>query len=442
MKNQRAEDMFSAMVVYPNGIEFKDTDKRYPGTENRGWSVEPEGRWRHISVAYTKGKFKAYMDDTRLINIPHLEGNPVGITLQGENADGLVIEMREVSSKIKELDRKKAEYEEKLNSVLMEIPNIPHPSVPIGKDENDNTLVKEVGEPVKFGFEPKAHWDIGEDLGILDFERGVKLSGARFCVYFGAGARLERALINFMLDLHTTEHHYTETLPPFLVNRVSMTGTGQLPKFEDDLFHTEGVDLFLIPTAEVPVTNLHRDEILAEKDLPLCYTAYTPCFRKEAGSHGKDTRGLIRQHQFNKVEMVKFTRPEDSDTELESLLQNAEKVLQLLGLPYRVVDLCSGDIGFSAARTFDIEVWLPGQGCYREISSCSTFRDFQARRASIRFRREGAKKPELVHTLNGSGLAVGRTLLAILENYQQEDGSVLIPEVLKPYMGGLEKIEK
>ncbi|MDX2481086.1 MAG: serine--tRNA ligase, partial [Desulfuromusa sp.] len=297
-------------------------------------------------------------------------------------------------------------------------------------------------EKPSLSFTPKAHWDIGEDLGILDFERGSKLSGARFCVYFGAGARLERALINFMLDLHTGEHNYTETLPPFLVNRASMTGTGQLPKFADDLFHTEDVDLFLIPTAEVPVTNLHRDEILAEKDLPLCYTAYTPCFRKEAGSHGKDTRGLIRQHQFNKVEMVKFTRPEDSDVELESLLQNAEKVLQLLGLPYRTVDLCTGDIGFSAARTFDIEVWLPGQECYREISSCSNFRDFQARRASIRFRREGAKKPELVHTLNGSGLAVGRTLLAVLENYQQEDGSVLIPEVLKPYMGGLEKIER
>ena len=366
----------------------------------------------------------------------------IGQTKDKSQVQGEIARMKEVSAQIKKLDETLREVEDQLNQLLMGVPNIPHEKTPVGTSEDDNVEIRVWGEKPALDFTPKAHWDIGEDLGILDFERGVKLSGARFCVYFGAGARLERALINFMLDLHTTEHHYTETLPPFLVNRVSMTGTGQLPKFEDDLFHTEGVDLFLIPTAEVPVTNLHRDEILAEKDLPLCYTAYTPCFRKEAGSHGKDTRGLIRQHQFNKVEMVKFTRPEDSDTELESLLQNAEKVLQLLGLPYRVVDLCSGDIGFSAARTFDIEVWLPGQECYREISSCSTFRDFQARRASIRFRREGAKKPELVHTLNGSGLAVGRTLLAILENYQQEDGSVLIPEVLKPYMGGLEKIEK
>ena len=366
----------------------------------------------------------------------------IGKTKDKSQVQGEISRMKEVSAQIKGLDELLREVEGQLSELLMGVPNIPHEKTPVGTSEDDNVEIRTWGEKPSLSFTPKAHWDIGEDLGILDFERGVKLSGARFCVYFGAGARLERALINFMLDLHTTEHNYTETLPPFLVNRVSMTGTGQLPKFEDDLFHTEGVDLFLIPTAEVPVTNLHRDEILSEKDLPLCYAAYTPCFRKEAGSHGKDTRGLIRQHQFNKVEMVKFTRPEDSDTELESLLQNAEKVLQLLGLPYRVVDLCSGDIGFSAARTFDIEVWLPGQECYREISSCSSFRDFQARRASIRFRREGAKKPELVHTLNGSGLAIGRTLLAILENYQQEDGSVLIPEVLKPYMGGLEKIEK
>ena len=366
----------------------------------------------------------------------------IGKTKDKSQVQGEIARMKEVSAQIKGLDEQLREVEGQLSELLMGVPNIPHEKAPVGTSEDDNVEIRTWGEKPSLSFTPKAHWDIGEDLGILDFERGAKLSGARFCVYFGAGARLERALINFMLDLHTTEHNYTETLPPFLVNRVSMTGTGQLPKFEDDLFHTEGVDLFLIPTAEVPVTNLHRDEILAEKDLPLCYTAYTPCFRKEAGSHGKDTRGLIRQHQFNKVEMVKFTRPEDSDAELESLLQNAEKVLQLLGLPYRVVDLCSGDIGFSAARTFDIEVWLPGQECYREISSCSSFRDFQARRASIRFRREGAKKPELVHTLNGSGLAIGRTLLAILENYQQEDGSVLIPEVLQPYMGGLEKIEK
>ena len=366
----------------------------------------------------------------------------IGKTRDKSQVQDEITRMKDVSVQIKGLDDQLREVADQLNELLMGVPNIPHEKSPVGASEDDNVETHVWGEKPALNFTPKAHWDIGEDLGILDFERGAKLSGARFCVYFGAGARLERALINFMLDLHTTEHNYTETLPPFLVNRVSMTGTGQLPKFEDDLFHTEGVDLFLIPTAEVPVTNLHRDEILAEKDLPLCYAAYTPCFRKEAGSHGKDTRGLIRQHQFNKVELVKFVRPEDSDVELEALLKNAEKVLQLLKLPYRVIDLCTGDIGFSAARTFDSEVWLPGQECYREISSCSSFRDFQARRASIRFRREGAKKPELVHTLNGSGLAVGRTLLAILENYQQEDGSVLIPEVLIPYMGGLDKIEK
>ncbi len=366
----------------------------------------------------------------------------IGRTKDKSQVKDEIARMKEVSSRIKELDDQLREVEERLYDMLMGVPNIPHEQSPVGASEEDNVEIRAWGEKPAFGFAPKAHWDIGEDLGILDFERAGKIAGARFALYFGAGARLERALINFMLDLHTGEHGYIETLPPFLVNRASMTGTGQLPKFESDLFHTEEVDLFLIPTAEVPVTNIHRDEILSEKDLPLCYTAYTPCFRKEAGSHGRDTRGLIRQHQFNKVELVKFVRPEDSDAELESLLQNAEKVLQLLQLPYRVVDLCTGDIGFSAARTYDIEVWLPGQECYREISSCSNFRDFQARRAAIRFRRDGAKKPELLHTLNGSGLAVGRTLLAILENYQQEDGSVLIPEVLKPYMGGLEKIEK
>ncbi len=366
----------------------------------------------------------------------------IGQTKDKSQVQGEIARMKEVSVRIKILDDRLREVADNLSELLMGVPNIPHSQSPVGASEDDNVEVRTWGEKPVLNFIPKAHWDVGEDLGILDFDRASKLSGARFCVYFGAGARLERALINFMLDLHTTEHGYTETLPPFLVNRASMTGTGQLPKFESDLFHTEDVDLFLIPTAEVPVTNLHRDEILAEKDLPICYTAYTPCFRKEAGSHGKDTRGLIRQHQFNKVEMVKFVRPEDSDAELESLLSNAEKVLQLLQLPYRVVDLCTGDIGFSASRTYDIEVWLPGQECYREISSCSTFSDFQARRASIRFRREGAKKPELVHTINGSGLAIGRTLLAVLENYQQEDGSVLVPEVLQSYMGGLTKIVK
>lgn len=366
----------------------------------------------------------------------------IGQTKDKSQVQGEILRMKEVSAQIKTLDEQLRQVEEQLSGLLMGIPNIPHQLSPVGVSEDDNVEIRSWGVKPVFDFAGKAHWDIGEELGILDFERASKLSGARFALYMGAGARLERALINFMLDLHTEQHGYTETLPPFLVNRASMTGTGQLPKFESDLFHTEEVDLFLIPTAEVPVTNIHRDEILSEKELPLCYTAYTPCFRKEAGSHGRDTRGLIRQHQFNKVELVKFVRPEDSDTELDSLLLNAEKVLQLLKLPYRVVDLCSGDIGFSAARTFDIEVWLPGQNCYREISSCSNFRDFQSRRASIRFRREGGKKPELVHTINGSGLAVGRTFLAILENYQQADGSVLVPEVLKPYMGGLERIAK
>jgi seryl-tRNA synthetase len=366
----------------------------------------------------------------------------IGKTRDKSQVQGEIARMKEVSARIKELDDQLRSVEEQLSEILMGVPNIPHRNAPVGASEDDNVEVRSWGEKPAFPFEPKAHWDIGEGLGVLDFERASKLSGARFALYTGAGARLERALINFMLDLHTEQHGYTETLPPFLVNRDSMTGTGQLPKFESDLFHTEDVDLFLIPTAEVPVTNIHRDEILNERDLPLRYTAYTPCFRKEAGSHGRDTRGLIRQHQFNKVELVKFVRPEDSDAELEKLLNDAEKVLQLLKLPYRVVDLCTGDIGFSAARTFDIEVWLPGQQCYREISSCSSFTDFQARRAAIRFRREGGGKAELVHTLNGSGLAIGRTWLAILENYQQEDGSVIVPDVLRPYMGGLERIEK
>ena len=366
----------------------------------------------------------------------------IGKTADKSQVQDEIARMKEVSARIKELDEDLRSVEDQLQSLLMGLPNMPHEDCPRGVSEDENIEIRTWGQQPPFTFTPQAHWDLGEELGILDFERAGKLSGARFALYYGAGARLERALINFMLDLHTAKHGYTETLPPFLVNRATMTGTGQLPKFASDLFHTEDVDLYLIPTAEVPVTNIHRDEILAEADLPLCYTAYTPCFRKEAGSHGRDTRGLIRQHQFNKVELVKFSRPEDSDRELEKLLADAERVLQLLELPYRVVDLCTGDIGFSAARTFDIEVWLPGQECYREISSCSNFRDFQARRASIRFRRAGAKKPELVHTLNGSGLAVGRTLVAILENYQQEDGTVLIPDALKPYMGGLEKIAK
>ena len=366
----------------------------------------------------------------------------IGKTRDKSTVQDEIARMKDVSARIKQIDEELRELEEELKGRMLTIPNLPDPECPVGGGEEENVEIRTWGELPEFGFEPKAHWDVGTDLDIIDFERAGKITGARFSLLKGAGARLERALINFMLDLHTTEHNYVETLPPFMVNRDTMTGTGQLPKFEDDLFHTEEVDLFLIPTAEVPVTNIYRDEILADADLPICYTAYTPCFRKEAGSHGKDTRGLIRQHQFNKVELVKFTRPEDSDTELEKLLDNAEEVLRRLKIPYRVVDLCTGDIGFSAARTFDIEVWLPGQDTYREISSCSNFRDFQARRASIRYRPEGGGKPQFVHTLNGSGLAVGRTLLAILENYQQEDGSVVVPEVLRPYMGGLEKIGK
>lgn len=358
-----------------------------------------------------------------------------------EDAEDLVIQMREVSGRIKLLEKSLAQREEQIQEILIRLPNIPDASVPVGKNESDNQLVREVGTPKKFEFEPKAHWAIGEDLKILDFERAAKITGARFPLYFGSGARLERALINFMLDLHIDEHGYTEVLPPFIVNRKSMTGTGQLPKFAEDLFKIENWDYFLIPTAEVPVTNIYQDEILDEDQLPIYYTAYTPCFRSEAGSYGKDTRGLIRQHQFNKVEMVKFVDPETSYDELESLLNHAETVLQKLDLPYRVVVLSTGDLGFSAAKTYDIEVWMPAQDKYREISSCSNFEGFQARRAGIRFRRKGKKGTEPVHTLNGSGLAVGRTLAAILENFQQPDGSVIIPEALRPYMGGKEKLD-
>ena len=364
----------------------------------------------------------------------------IGKTKDKSQVQGEIARIKEFSARIKELDEELRQVEESLQGFLMTLPNLPDPACPVGASEADNPELSRWGTPREFGFEPKAHWDLGEALDIIDFERATKITGARFALSKGAGARLERALINFMLDNHTAGEKYTEMLPPFMVNRDAMTGTGQLPKFEADLFHLDDPDYFLIPTAEVPVTNVFREEILDGALLPVCYAAYTPCFRREAGAHGRDTRGLIRQHQFNKVELVKFTRPEDSDAELASLLADAEGILQALELPYRVVDLCSADIGFSAARTFDIEVWLPGQQAYREISSCSNFRDFQARRAGIRFRREAGSKPEFVHTLNGSGLAVGRTLVAVLENYQQEDGSVVVPQVLRPYMGGLEKI--
>jgi seryl-tRNA synthetase len=363
-----------------------------------------------------------------------------GLKKAGTPAETLMEEMRAVSARIKELEKTLSEAQAALSAMLMAIPNLPHPSVPAGKDSSENPVVKTWGTTPQFDFEPKAHWEIGTGLKILDFERATRITGARFPLYFGAGARLERALINFMLDVHTLEHGYQEVLPPFIVNRDSMTGTGQLPKFEQDLFKLEQWDYFLIPTAEVPVTNIHRAEILDESSLPICYTACTPCFRSEAGSYGKDTRGLIRQHQFNKVELVKFCTPETSYAELETLLSHAESILSKLELPYRVVLLCTGDMGFAAAKTYDIEVWMPAQGVYREISSCSNFEEFQARRADIRFRRKGKKGTELAHTLNGSGLAVGRALAAILENGQRPDGSVQIPAALRPYMGGLKEI--
>lgn len=358
----------------------------------------------------------------------------------GEDAEAIVVEMRAVSSKIKDLDKKLSESQGAIDDFLLGLPNLPHATVPIGKDETENVEVRKVGAIPEFEFEPQPHWDIGSRLKILDFDRAARITGARFPLYFGAGARLERALINFMLDTHTDEHGYLEVLPPFIVNRESMIHTGQLPKFEQDLFKLSDWDYFLIPTAEVPVTNIHQGETLDEDQLPIRYVAYTPCFRSEAGSYGKDTRGLIRQHQFNKVELVKFSRPDASYDELESLLNNAETILKKLDLPYRVVELCTGDLGFSAAKTYDIEVWMPSQGVYREISSCSNFEDFQARRANIRFKPKGTKGTALVHTLNGSGLAVGRTVAAILENFQQADGSVTIPKGLQPYMAGIQKI--
>jgi seryl-tRNA synthetase len=358
-----------------------------------------------------------------------------------KDADHLITEMREVGDKIKTIDDELRQVEEDLHGIMLTLPNIPHESVPVGETEDDNVPIRHWGDVPEFSFEAKAHWDIATDLNIVDFERGAKVTGSRFAFYKGLGARLERALINFMMDLHEDEHGYTEVLPPYMVNRQSMTGTGQLPKFEEDAFKIREEDYFLIPTSEVPVTNMHREEILTADELPITYAAYSACFRSEAGSAGRDTRGLIRQHQFNKVELVRFVKPEDSYDELEKLTGHAEKVLQLLNLPYRVLSMCTADLGFTAAKKYDIEVYLPSYGEYREISSCSNFEDFQARRAQIRFRREAKGKPELVHTLNGSGLAIGRTVAAILENYQQEDGTVIIPEVLRPYMGNKEVIK-
>jgi seryl-tRNA synthetase len=353
---------------------------------------------------------------------------------QKADAAAQLEEMKTVADTIKSLDEKLKGLEEETKTLLLTIPNLPDESVPPGKDETENVEIRKWGTPGEYDFEPLNHWDLAESHDIIDFDRAAKIAGARFSLMKGAGARLERALMNFMLDRHAKKG-YREILPPILVNRESMTGTGQLPKFEAELFRISDPEFYLIPTAEVPVTNIHRDEILRDADLPLYYTAYTPCFRREAGSYGKDTRGLIRQHQFNKVELVKFVRPEDSDREHEALTADAEDILQGLGLPYRVVALCSGDLGFSAAKTYDLEVWLPGQQRYREISSCSNFGDFQARRANIRFKREGKKGTEFVHTLNGSGLAIGRTVVAILENYQQKDASIIVPERLRPYFG-------
>ena len=369
-----------------------------------------------------------------------LSGEIGKVKKSGGDTALLMREVEDVSETIRKGEGPLAEIETRFEKFMLTLPNLPELKVPVGRSAAENREVRRWGDQPHFDFQAKNHWDIGEELGILDFTRAAKIAGARFALYKDAGARLERALINFMLDLHTREHGYTEVLPPFLVNRDAMTGTGQLPKFEEDLFRIAESDFFLIPTAEVPVTNIHRDEMIDREELPIRYVAYTPCFRREAGSYGQDVRGLIRQHQFNKVELVKFTAPEDSYDELEKLVADAETVLQQLQLPYRVVELCTGDLGFAAAKTYDLEVWLPGQSAYREISSCSNFEDFQARRAQIRYRKETKGKPIFVHTLNGSGLAVGRTLVAVLENYQQKDGSVVLPEVLRPYLGGLDRI--
>ena len=402
----------------------------------RGGAVDWE-----VFVAIDRERRDALANIERLKEKKNRLSGEIGkLKKSGGDASPLMRETEDLSEAIRISEAPVADIEARFENFMLTVPNLPSSTVKVGKDERDNREVRRWGEPPKFEFEAQNHWDIGESLAILDFERAAKIAGARFTVYRGAGARLERALINFMLDLHTTENGYQEMLPPALVNRAALVGTGQLPKFEEDLFHLAPGDYFLIPTAEVPLTNLHRDEILERESLPVKYVAYTPCFRSEAGSYGKDVRGLIRQHQFNKVEMVKLTEPENSYDELETMVQNAEEVLQRLKLPYRVVELCTGDMGFGAAKTYDLEVWLPGQATYREISSCSNCEAFQARRANIRYRKEKKGRPLFVHTLNGSGLAVGRTLVAVLENYQQKDGSVIIPEALRPYMGGLEQI--
>ncbi|MBD2845465.1 serine--tRNA ligase [Paenibacillus sp. IB182496] len=412
-------------------------DKVEQALERRGAALEGlrefpklDGKWRELlqEVEQLKNRRNTVSQEVARLK------------KSGGDAEALIVEMREVGDRIKALDEETRTVQAEMEELTRTIPNVPHESVPVGASEADNVEIRRVGEPPQFEFEPQAHWDIASRLGLLDFEAAAKVTGSRFVFYRGLGARLERALISFMMDLHSDRHGYEEILPPYLVNRGSLIGTGQLPKFEEDLFKIQNSEYYLIPTAEVPVTNLHREEIVSAEELPKYYVAYSSCFRSEAGSAGRDTRGLIRQHQFNKVELVKLVRPEQSYEELETLTAHAETVLQLLGLPYRVLALCTGDMGFASAKTYDLEVWLPQSGMYREISSCSNFEDFQARRAGIRFRRDAKSKPEYVHTLNGSGLAIGRTVAAILENNQQADGSVRIPEALRPYMGGLTHI--
>ncbi|TCL57454.1 seryl-tRNA synthetase [Hydrogenispora ethanolica] len=408
-----------------------DPERVRAGMAKRGANV-PLDEFLRLDEERRKGLAEV----EQLKNRRNVVSKEVGkLKAQGQDASAIIKEMQEVGERIGRLDQEIREIEERLQQILLVIPNIPHESVPVGRDETQNPVIRTWGEPRQFDFEPKTHDEVGVSLGMMDFERAAKISGARFVVMRRWGARLERALVNLMLDLHTREHGYTEIFPPFLVNRASMIGTGQLPKFEEDMFKCTPGDFYLIPTAEVPVTNLHRDEILEAEALPIKYAAYTACFRAEAGSAGRDTKGIIRQHQFNKVELVKFTKPEESYAEHEKLVRDAEAVLQTLGLPYRVVLLCSGDQGFSAAKCYDLEVWLPSFNMYREISSCSNFEDFQARRANIRYRPAAGAKPEFVHTLNGSGVAVGRTVAAILENYQNADGSVTVPEALRPYLG-------
>lgn len=413
-------------------------EKLEQGLLNRGASLELVADF----PALDEKRRGLIMETEQLKNRRNVVSQEVAkLKKSGGDAEALIIEMREVGDRIKEIDDELRVLEEQVTALLLAIPNLPHESVPVGASEEDNVELRRIGEPTEFDFDPKAHYDVAADLSILDFERAAKVTGSRFVFYRGLGARLERALISFMMDLHSDKHGYEEILPPYIINRESLIGTGQLPKFEEDLFKLQETDYYLTPTAEVPVTNLYRDEIMDVQELPNRFVAYSACFRSEAGSAGRDTRGLIRQHQFNKVELVKVTKPEESYEELEKMTADAERVLQLLGLPYRVLVLCTKDMGFSAAKTYDLEVWLPSAGTYREISSCSNCEDFQARRAAIRFRREPKSKPEFAHTLNGSGLAVGRTVAAILENYQQADGSVVVPEALRPYMGGLEVIQ-